>query len=88
MEKHIPLRMCAACRIMQAQGSLIRIVNENGTAVLDMEKKRFGRGAYICKQPDCIKKAHKRHVIERHLKCSVEDDLYEKCMSLLEMKKG
>lgn len=92
--KHIPQRMCVACRTMRAQSDLIRIVNENGTAVLDMEKKRFGRGAYICTNPDCIRKARKKRIVERHLKCSAADALYEACMNvsetqgLPEMKKG
>lgn len=90
---HIPERMCVACRTMRAQNELIRIVNENGTAVLDMGKKRFGRGAYICKNPDCIRKTRKKKMVERHLGCSIPEALYEECMSLIEqglpeMKKG
>ena len=82
MDKHKPLRMCVACRTMCEQETLIRIVNENGTAVLDMEKKRFGRGAYICKNPDCVKKARKRNILEKHLKCKVDDELYGQCSNL------
>ena len=88
MEKHIPLRMCIACRKMCEQKSLIRIVNENGTAVLDIEKQRFGRGAYICADAECIKKAQKRKGVEKHLKCQVQDGLYEKCLNFAENKKG
>ncbi len=87
-EKHIPQRMCIVCRSMQAQDTLIRIINEDGTAVLDMEKKRFGRGAYICTNPECVKKARKKRSIERHLKCCVTDAVYEQCAELAEMKKG
>lgn len=92
--KHTPQRMCIACRTMCAQNTLIRIVNENGTAVLDMEKKRFGRGAYICTDPDCIKKARKKKLAEKHLKCPVPDELYDECTELAkeqglpEKKKG
>lgn len=82
--KHTPQRMCIACRTMYAQDTLIRIVNENGAAVLDMEKKRFGRGAYICKNPDCIKKARKKQMIERHLKCPASSELYDCCAELAE----
>lgn len=82
MEKHIPKRMCIACREMYEQNMLIRIVNENGEAVLDTDKKRFGRGAYICKKTECVKKAQKRRAIEKHLKCNATVGLYEECMSL------
>lgn len=68
---------------MCGQETLIRIVNENGTAVLDMEKKHFGRGAYICKNPDCIKKAQKKNILERHLKCKISEELYEQCEKLV-----
>ncbi len=82
-QKHKPLRMCVACRTMCEQETLIRIVNENGTAVLDMKKKHFGRGAYICQNPECIKKAQKRNVLERHLKCNIPEELYEQCGKLV-----
>lgn len=72
-----------ACRTMCGQEMLIRIVNENGTAVLDMEKKHFGRGAYICQNPECIKKAQKRNILERHLKCNIPEELYEQCGKLV-----
>lgn len=77
--KHIPQRMCIACRSMKPQGELIRIVkdNETGDISLDMEKKKFGRGAYICKNADCICLAHKKHGIERHFKCKISQDIYE-----------
>lgn len=86
--KYIPQRMCIACREMHDQSSLIRVVKEEETAVLDMEKKRFGRGAYICKNISCIEKAQKKRLLERHLKCVVREDLYKQCLDIAEMKKG
>lgn len=77
--KHIPQRMCIACRSMQPQSELIRIVRENKTGEirLDIEKKLFGRGAYICKNPDCVRVAQKKRGIERHFKCAVPAEIYE-----------
>ena len=83
--KHIPERMCIACRKMSPQSELIRLVrdNETGEVILDTDKKRFGRGAYICKSIDCIKKAEKKRGIERHFKCAVPKGLYEAAEELI-----
>ena len=85
--KHIPLRMCISCRQMKPQSELIRVVRENGTdtVTLDREKKRFGRGAYVCAEAECIDKAKKRNGFARHLGCAVPSEIYE---SLQEEKKG
>lgn len=83
--KHIPERMCIACRKMSPQSELIRFVrnNENGEIMLDTDKKRFGRGAYICKNVDCVKTAAKKKGLERHFKCQVPKNLYETAEEML-----
>lgn len=77
--KHIPQRMCIACRTMRPQKELIRIVKDRETdkISLDIEKKLFGRGAYICKNPDCINKAEKKRGLERCFKTAVPREIYE-----------
>ena len=77
--KHIPLRMCISCRQMKPQNELIRIVRENGTGEVktDRDKKLFGRGAYVCDDAECIKKAKKRNGFARHLGCTVPAEIYE-----------
>ncbi len=76
---HIPLRMCVVCRRHLPLAELIRVVadKESQTIVPDIHKKKFGRGAYICRNTDCISKAEKKRVLERHLKYPVSDGLYE-----------
>lgn len=74
--KHIPLRMCVACRKMQPQKELIRVVNSGGDVKIDIEKKKFGRGAYICRNGECISRAAKKNVLARHLKCNVPKEIY------------
>lgn len=83
--KHIPKRMCVACRQMYEQNKLIRLVRNNETSEVefDCEKKLFGRGAYICKNVECIRTAEKRKGIERHFKCPVPKDLYKKAEELV-----
>lgn len=50
--KHIPQRMCVACRKMYPQNELIRLVRDNKTGEIkfDCDKKLFGRGAYILQE--------------------------------------
>ena len=83
--KHIPLRMCVACRVMKPQNELIRVVKdkETGKVSLDTEKKLMGRGAYICKKEDCINSAQKRRGLERHFKCAVSGEIYEEAKRLI-----
>lgn len=83
--KHIPYRMCIACREMYPQNELIRIVRDNadGEVKFDMGKKLFGRGAYICKNKDCIQKAEKKRGIERHFKCNIPNELYKTAEELI-----
>ena len=63
----------------------IRVVrdNETGEVRLDVGKKLFGRGAYICKKADCIHKAEKKRGIERHFKCAVPKELYKTAEELI-----
>lgn len=81
---HIPLRMCVACRSMKPTSELIRFVinSQTNTAELDIHKKKFGRGAYLCRNIDCIKKAEKRRAVERSLKCGADSDLYNNTKNL------
>lgn len=76
--KHIPMRMCIACRKMYPQSELIRIVRDNisGEIRMDSDKKLFGRGAYICRDAKCVQLAAKKRGLERHFKCAVPKEIY------------
>ena len=59
--KKVPLRMCIGCREMKPKTELWRIVKTpSGEITIDKTNKLSGRGAYICKSRDCLKKAEKR----------------------------
>ncbi len=80
---HIPIRMCAVCRSHKPQNELIRITVKDNVATIDENEKNFARGAYICKSRECIEKAEKKHIIERHLKCEKNTDLYSKAVEMI-----
>ena len=52
--------------------------NPEGEIVLDTTGKRSGRGAYICKNADCLKKARRSRRIEQSLEASISPEIYEK----------
>ena len=88
MGKHIAVRMCVACRTMRPTDELIRFVRdfETGEVMADVDKKRFGRGAYICRNSDCIRLAAKKKGLERHFKSSVLAEVYSAAEEYLSRK--
>jgi len=51
--KHIPQRMCVACRESQDKKTLVRIVRTKEGIFVDETGKIPGRGAYLHKDPSC-----------------------------------
>ena len=76
--KKITERMCIGCREMKDRKGLIRVVRlKDGGVFLDETGKAQGRGAYICKNPECLKKVQKNKGLERSFKASVPAEIYE-----------
>lgn len=66
MPKKIPLRQCVGCREMKEKPALIRVVRSpEGEVSLDFKGKKPGRGAYLCPDPACLKRAVKSRALER-----------------------
>ena len=79
MAKNNPMRKCVGCNTMNAKTSMIRIAkDESKEFVVDETQKLQSRGAYICRNRECIKKALKNKGLERSLKCKLSEDLYDK----------
>ena len=87
-KKKIPLRMCLGCSEMKPKKELVRIVktiikmkdsdDETYEISVDLTGKKAGRGAYICKDPECLKKARKSRRLEKNFSCKIEEDIYDK----------
>ncbi len=76
--RKIPLRKCTGCNEMKEKRELVRVVkNKDGEVSLDLSGKKPGRGAYICKDIECLKKARKAKRIERALDCQISPELYD-----------
>lgn len=82
--KKIPMRMCLGCGEMKPKKELIRAVKSpEGVIGLDFKGKAAGRGAYICRNTDCLEKARKARRFERSFSCKIEESVYEVMMNEL-----
>ena len=77
-QKKIPMRQCLGCREMKPKKELIRVVRSpEGKIFLDFKGKANGRGAYICPDEQCLKKAVKARAIERAFSAQIPPEVYE-----------
>lgn len=78
MEKKIPMRQCLGCREMKPKKELIRVVRSpEGNISLDFKGKASGRGAYVCPNSQCLKKAIKAKALERAFSTQIPPEIYE-----------
>ena len=75
--KKIPMRQCVGCGEMKAKKELIRVIKTEEEVLLDTTGRKNGRGAYICANPECPPQARQSKGLERSLKASIPDEVYE-----------
>ena len=75
--KKVPVRMCSGCRQHFPKKELVRVVRSpQGEISVDLTGKKSGRGAYICQNVECLRKARKAKRLERALECQIPDEVY------------
>ena len=85
MQKKIPQRQCMGCRERKAKREMIRVVRmTDGNVSLDFSGKLNGRGAYICHNPECLKKAQKAKSLERSLEVPIPEEVYQRLAGEME----
>ena len=78
-KKKIPTRQCLGCGEHRPKSELLRVVRDpEGHVTLDFTGKKSGRGAYICRRLDCLKKARKSRRIDRNLDCVISEEIYDR----------
>ena len=78
MQKKIPMRQCVGCREMRPKKELVRVVKSpEGAISLDFRGKAPGRGAYLCPNSECLKRARKSRARERALDTAIPESVYE-----------
>ena len=79
MQKKIPQRQCMGCRERKAKRELIRVVRgPEGTVSLDFSGKAPGRGAYLCPNAECLKKAIRSKALDRSLETTIPEAVYDR----------
>lgn len=87
--KKLPMRMCTGCGEMKPKKELVRVVKapdkkDESTEgqvpeiSLDLTGKKPGRGAYLCRNPECLKAARKARRLERAFSCKIPDEVYDR----------
>ena len=78
MEKKIPMRRCVGCGESRDKKLLVRVVRTpEGKITVDLTGKASGRGAYLCRNPECLRKAARKKMLNRAFKEPVAPDIYE-----------
>ncbi len=79
--------MCVGCRQMKEKKEMIRVIRtQEGEFIIDMTGRKNGRGAYICKNTDCLDQAFKNHGLERSFKTKIPkaaEEMLQKEMSTI-----
>ncbi len=85
MPKKIPMRQCVGCREMKPKRELLRVAHaQDGSVTLDFGGKAPGRGAYVCRSTDCLKKAIKSRALERAFSAEIPQSVYDSLIAELE----
>ena len=89
MQKKIPQRQCMGCRERKAKRELIRVVRgTDGNVTLDFGGKAPGRGAYICPNAECLKKALRSKALDRSLEVTIPEEVYARLEKEMEAGNG
>lgn len=78
MAKKNPLRQCVGCGEMKSKKEMMRVIKTSENEILpDVTGKQNGRGAYLCKNAECLKAAEKSKGLERSLKHAISKEVYD-----------
>jgi predicted RNA-binding protein YlxR (DUF448 family) len=78
MTKKIPLRQCIGCGAMKSKKEMLRILKtQEGAICLDATGKKNGRGAYLCKQEECLRRMRKVKGLERSFHMCIPEQVYD-----------
>ena len=84
-QRKIPMRQCVGCREMKPKKELIRVVKSPENSIsLDFRGKAPGRGAYVCPDPACLKRAIKSKALERAFETQIPQEIYDGLMQAME----
>ncbi len=72
------MRQCMGCNEHKPKSELLRVVRDpEGGISLDFKGKKSGRGAYLCRDLKCLKRARKSRRIDRVLECEIPEEVWD-----------
>ena len=86
-QKKIPMRMCTGFGEMKPKKELVRVVKapaetkeeeEFRDISVDLTGRKPGRGAYVCRNVECLRLARKARRLEKAFSCKIPDEVYER----------
>ena len=84
--RKVPQRQCVGCREMKNKKDLIRVVRSpEGEISLDFKGKKPGRGAYVCPDAACLKRARKSRALERAFEIAIPAEVYDQLEQQMEV---
>ena len=83
--RKIPMRQCMGCNEHKPKIELLRVVRSpEGEVTLDMTGRKSGRGAYLCHDVKCLRRARKSQRLDHALECTIPDEVYDRMEQELE----
>jgi predicted RNA-binding protein YlxR (DUF448 family) len=77
-KKKLPERKCLGCGESKPKTELARVVRApDGSVSLDLTGRKSGRGAYVCRNAECLKKCRRAKRIEHSLEVVIPDEVYD-----------
>ena len=87
--RKIPERRCVGCVGTFPKKDLIRVVRSpEGEISLDFKGKKPGRGAYVCHDSECLKKALRSKALDRSLEVTIPEEVYDRLHKEMEVGNG
>lgn len=78
-QKKVPVRMCSGCGEHLPKKELVRIVHSPESDIsVDLTGRKAGRGAYLCRNSECLRKAQKAKRLERAFDCPIPEEVYKR----------
>ena len=78
-QKKIPIRRCVGCGEGKPKQELVRVVRRAaGEVNLDLTGRMPGRGAYLCRDTECLRKARKARRLEKEFSQAIPDEVYDR----------
>ncbi len=75
-QRKTPMRKCLGCNEMKPKKELVRVVRSpEGEISVDLTGKKSGRGAYVCRSAECLKKALKGERLQRAFSCAIPEEV-------------